>query len=163
MALFWATIRRNSVSLLRLSFLNHVQVFSSEISLVCLIKCSCNSFSSQFCFRIIIFLLILILFVFLVTVISLSLLFSYVVFESTSMYRSYFKCWLVFFLFLFLTHRVCPCYLWDVKPYASSWVFLFSGPFVEVFPSSSIRIVPSILHRGQPMCLLFWWDFCYIV
>ena len=39
MALFCAAIRSDSVSLLRFPFLSHVQVFSSEISLVCLRKC----------------------------------------------------------------------------------------------------------------------------
>ena len=53
-------------------------------------------------------------------------------------------------------------HLWDVRPYASLWVFLFSGPFVEVF-SSIFRMFPSILREGQPKCLSLWWDFYHIV
>ena len=41
-----AAIRRDSVSLLRLPFLYHVQVFSCDISLVCRLKCSYSCFSS---------------------------------------------------------------------------------------------------------------------
>ena len=39
MVLFCVTIKRDSVSLLRFPFLSHVQVFSCEISFVCLFKC----------------------------------------------------------------------------------------------------------------------------
>ena len=69
-----------------------------------------------------------------------------------SMYRHYLQYWRAIFL-LFLIHTPCRCYLWDIRPYASSWVFLFSGPFVEILPSSTLRIVPSILQRVKPRCL----------
>ena len=48
--LFWATIRRDSVSLLRFPFRNHVQVLSGEISPVCRLKYPYNCFSSHFYF-----------------------------------------------------------------------------------------------------------------
>ena len=48
------------------------------------------------------------------------------------------------------------------RPYASSWVFLYSGPFVEVLLWSTLRIVRSILRRGQPRYLSLWWDFCHV-
>ena len=46
----------------------------------------------------------------------------------------------------------------NVRPYASSWVYY--GPFVEVLPSSTLRVVPSILQGRQ---LSLWWGFCCIV
>ena len=72
-----------------------------------------------------------------------------------------FQSWRVLFLLLFLKHIVCQRYLWDVRHYASLSLFLFSGPFDEVLPSSTSRFIPSILQWGQ--LLYFWWDFCYIV
>ena len=75
------TIRRDLVSLLRFSFLCHVQVFSCDILLVCRLKCQYNCFSSHFCFLIIFVLLIFELSVlFLVAEISLPLRLFYVVF-----------------------------------------------------------------------------------
>ena len=50
MALFCAAIRRDSVFLLRFPFLNHIQVFSCEILLICHLKCLYSCFSSHFCF-----------------------------------------------------------------------------------------------------------------
>ena len=63
---------------------------------------------------------------------------------------------------LLVTYTVCLCHLWDVRPYGSS-LFLLSGLFVEVLPSSALRMVPSILQRRQSRCLSFWWGFCDIV
>ena len=54
-------------------------------------------------------------------------------------------------------------YLWDVRLYISSWVLLFSDPFIEVLPWSILRIVPSILHRGQARHWTLWWDLCYLL
>ena len=54
-------------------------------------------------------------------------------------------------------------HIWDERPYASSWVFLFSAPVVEILPSSTLRLVLSILRGGKPRFLSLWWDFCYIV
>ena len=79
------------------------------------------------------------------------------------------------FLLLVLTHADFLCHLWGISPYASSWVFLFSGPFVEVLLSSSLRMIPSFLQgvqlwssliyiaEVQPRYLYLRWDFCYIV
>ena len=50
MALFWASIRGDSVSLLRFSFLRHLQVFYWEISIVCCSKCRYSCFFNPFCF-----------------------------------------------------------------------------------------------------------------
>ena len=55
----------------------------------------------------------------------------------------------VFFL-LFLTHIACQRHLKNVRPCASSWLFLFPGLFVEVLPLSTLRMVPSILRGDQP-------------
>ena len=72
MALLYAAIRRDSVSLLRFPFLRLVQVFSREISLVCRLKDPYSCFSSYFCFLVIFVLLMLVFAVlFLLAVISL--------------------------------------------------------------------------------------------
>ena len=76
MALFCAAISRDSVSLLKFPFLSQIQVFSREISLVCLLKYQYSYFSFRFRFLAIVFLLIFMLSVlFLVAVINLFLLF----------------------------------------------------------------------------------------
>ena len=160
MALFWAAIRRNSVFL----FYSHVQVFPCEISLVCPLKCPSNCFYSHSCLLIIVVPLIFVLLVlFLVAVISLSLLFLYSLRVVLSMYQRYLQCWEVLFLLLFLIHIVCPYHLLDVRPDTSSLVFSFSCPFVEVLPSFTLRMVPSILRQGQLSCLSLWWNFCNVV
>ena len=87
--------------------------------------------------------------------------FSFALFKVVvSMYRRYVECWRVIFLLLFLTHTVCRCHLCILRPFASSWVFLFSSPFVEVL-TSTLKMVPSILRGGQfsylsPWCYLAW-------
>ena len=63
MMLFLATVRRDSVFLVRFPFLSHVQVFSYEISLVCRLKCPYCCFTSHFCFLVIFVLLMLVMFV----------------------------------------------------------------------------------------------------
>ena len=151
MVLFCTAIRRDSVFLLRFLFHGHVQVFSCEISLVCRFKCSYNCFSSHFYFLVIFVPLKLVLFIlFLVVVISL---------PSWNFMQSYSRCidvstlsWMLVspFPLLFLTHTVCLRHLWDVRPYVSSWVFLFSSPFVEVLFGMSLRMAPSILQGRQP-------------
>ena len=64
MALFSAAIKRDSVSLLKFSFLSHVQIFSCEISLACRLKCPYNCFSSHFLSLGIVQLIIVFLFLF---------------------------------------------------------------------------------------------------
>ena len=87
MALSCAAIRRDSVSLLRFPFLNHIQVFSCEVSLVCWLKCC---FSSHFCFLVIFVMLMPGLFVlFLVAVISLPPRFLCSFLVVVSMHRRY--------------------------------------------------------------------------
>ena len=69
MALFCVAIRRDSASVLALSFLSYVQVFLLDISLVYRLKYLYNCFSTHFCFLLIFMFFVL----FLVAVISLSL------------------------------------------------------------------------------------------
>ena len=45
------------------------------------------------------------------------------------------------------------CHLSDLRPYASSLVFMISSSFVKVLPSSTSRIVRSILQSEQLWCL----------
>ena len=115
--LFSGAMNRDSVSLLKFPFLYKFQVFSCQISSVCLLTYPYSCFSSHFYFLVIIVLLIFMLsMLFLVIVIILSLLF-YVIFES---YRCYLQHWWVRFLLLFLIHRICLCHLSDVRSCASS-------------------------------------------
>ena len=78
-----------------------------------------------------------------------------------SMHQCYLQCRQVLFLLLFLAHTV-SLYLWNVRLYASSWVFLFTGPFVEFLLLFTLRIVLSILQEEQLKFLSLWWDF-YVV
>ena len=160
--LFCTAIRRDSVSLWRFPLLSHVPVFWWEISVVCGSKYPWNCFHSHFCFLVIVVLLIIKLFVLsLVVVISVFLFFLCSFRIIVSIYRHYIQCWRYLFLLLFLIHRASLYHLWDVRKYASSWVFLFSGSFVKFLPTSTSRMLPSILQRGQPSCSSVWWDFCF--
>ena len=71
MALFCAAIRRDSVSLLKFSFLSHVQVLSCEMLFISHLKRPWSYFSSRFCFLVFVILLSIVLSVlFLMAVIS---------------------------------------------------------------------------------------------
>ena len=77
MALFCATIRRDSVSLLKFPYLRHVHVFSWVMSFVSSYKRPWCCFSSHFCFLLIVILFVFVLSVlFLVAVINLPPRFS---------------------------------------------------------------------------------------
>ena len=110
-------------------------------------------FSSHFCFLVIFVQLMLVLFVLLlVTVISLSWHFLCCFFNRfidvpmlSSVLVSPPSLFFLQFAYVFM-HR---CFL--------------SGLFVEVLPSSTLRMVSSILRMGQPRCLSLWWVFCYVV
>ena len=82
----------------------------------------------------------------LVVVISLSpCFFLCILLVAASMDRGYLECWQVF-LHLFVTHTVCLLHLLDVRPYAKSWVILFS-----ICWSSSLvhfKNGPEYLTRG---------------
>ena len=125
MALFCAAIKRDSVSLLRFSFLIHVQVFSCKISLACRLKCPYSCFSSHFCFLVIFGLLTLVLLILsLVAAISLSPRFFYIVFLSLYRDIDVILNTGVFFHLLFSTHTVCQHHLWDVRYYYYYFQFL---------------------------------------
>ena len=163
MALLWAAIRRNSVPLQRFPFLIHVQVFSREISLVCRLKCPSNCISSHFCFQVIVVLLFVLV---LVAAISISLLFFLCSLRVVlPMYWPYLQCWRFLFLLLFLTHIVCLYHLWDVRRYASSWVFLFS--WFICWSSSLVHIKngPEYLSKGSALVFLplMWFLKCSFV
>ena len=71
MALFCATIRRDSVSLLKFPFLSHVQVFSCGMLFISRLKRLWSCFSFHFCFLVFVILLSIVLSVlFLMAVIS---------------------------------------------------------------------------------------------
>ena len=96
-ALFCAVIRKDSVSLLRFSFLSNVQVFSCEISHIYHLKCSCSYFfqclfSAYFCS----------VDAWVVCIISGRCNQS----SSAMMHRRFLQCWWVLFLLLFcLRHK----------------------------------------------------------
>ena len=77
------------------------------------------------------------------------------------MHRRYLEYWLVLLLLLFLTHTVSLRDLWDIRPNASSWVFLFSVQFVEVLLCFPLGIIPSSLQGGQSRYLSLWRDFMW--
>ena len=150
MVLICAAIRGHSLSYLRFLFLSLVQILSHQISLVCLLKSPYSCFSSHFCFPVIFVLLMFVLSVLLVvTLIYLSMLFffhflwSIQVWMDASMRPS--TLWWVLVFLLFLIYTICLRHLWDVRPYESSWFYLFSGPFFKVLPWTTSRMVPSIL------------------
>ena len=90
----------------------------------------------------------------------LSLLFLCSLRDVLSIYRRYLQRWHVLFLLLFLKHIVTRYHLGDVRVYTLLGVFLFSAPFVDVLPLSTLKMISSILRGGQPRCLSLWWDFC---
>ena len=87
MALFYATIRKDSVSLLRFLFLSYFQIFSFAISFVCRLKCPYSCFSSYFCFLFFSVPLMCVLSVlFLIGGTHSSSVFFYVIFKSLYLY-----------------------------------------------------------------------------
>ena len=53
------------------------------------------------------------------------------------------------FPFFFLIRIVCQCHLKYARLYASFLIFSFSDPFVYVFPSFTLRMVPRMLRKGK--------------
>ena len=78
MAMFYAAIRRDSVSLRRFPFLSCVQAFWCEISLVSRLKYPYSCFSSHFCF-----LALVVQFIILLFILFLDAIIGLVVFESS--------------------------------------------------------------------------------
>ena len=71
MALFFAAIRRDSVSLLKFPFLSQVQVFKCEMLFISCFKVLLSCFSFHFCFLVMVILLVFVLSAsFLVAIIS---------------------------------------------------------------------------------------------
>ena len=133
MALFCAADRRNSVSLLRLPFLGHVQVFSCEISSFCHLKYPHGCFPSHFYFLVVVVVL-------LICMLSVLFLDAFLLFLCSSqvivlIYQYYFQYCSIHYLLLCLTHKVCLCHLLGVRFYSYSLSFLSFGPFVEVLLS----------------------------
>ena len=75
------------------------------------------------------------------------------------MYWHYHQCWWVLFPLLLYSLSMSSL---GCKALCIIQSFPFSGPFVELL-MSILRMVPSILQRGQLRCLSLWWDFCYVV
>ena len=127
MVLFYAFVRRDSVSLLRFPFLSHVKVFLSEISLCCL-KCPYHCFSSHFCFLVIFVLLMLVSSVsFLVVVISLTSHFFMYCYSYHYHYQYLFMCIKDIFIFYF--------YL----------LYLMASPYYIIIQCDTVSIPTAIL------------------
>ena len=146
MALFCPAIRRDSISLLRFPFLNHVHIFFSEKLLTSCLKRQLSCFASHFWFLVVIVQLVFVLSVLLrVAVISLPPRF-WSLQVVVLMHQHCFQCWQVIFFLLFLVHIVCQRHLWDLMPPALSLVFLFFGLLIQVLLWSTLRMVPNTLQ-----------------
>ena len=168
MGLFCAAIIKYSVSLIKFPFLNYVQFFSCDISLVHLLKYPYSWFSSG-CFLLLLLLLSP----------YFCCLFLCCQYYFWSLYSVFCALLSVVFETLyrcidaiinagmssssFLTHIVCLRHLCDVRPYVLSWVFLYSGPFVKVLQSITLRVIPNFLRRWQTRYLSLSYDFCSVV
>ena len=136
MALFYAAVRRDLLSLLRFPFLCHGRFLVWDFACLSL-ETSILLFFFPFLFPFIFVLLMLALSIlFLVTVISRPVHFKNSLRVFVTMHRRHLQCWWFLFFFLFLTHTICQRHLWDVWPYASPWVFLASSLvyLVKFFP-----------------------------
>ena len=129
--------------------------------------------------------IVVFLFIFLPLMLVLSVLFLVAVITFppcilygllVSMHWRYLEYWQFISFFIFLIHVVSQRHLWNERPNASSWVFLSSGPFVEVFLSFTLRMVPSSLRGGDQVffslmkfllcclvssCFSFSWDILF--
>ena len=114
MELFRVALRRDSASLLRFSFLSHVNFFFPfGVLLFCRLKCPYTCFSLNCCFLVIFVLLILVSSVlFLVAFISLPSRFLCSLRIIVSMLRRCLECWQELFLLLFFIHIFCLRCLW---------------------------------------------------
>ena len=110
MKFFCTAIKRFLVSPLRCPFRSHVQVFSREISLVCLLKYLFSCFSTHFCLFVIVLCILILSVMLLIALISLSLFFLSCLRVSVLMHPCYLQYWRVFFHFLFLIQIVCLCH-----------------------------------------------------
>ena len=124
--------------LFRFLFCSYVQVFSYEILPIRHLKCR-YSFSSNFCFLVIVFLFVFIL----------SLLFFLILYNVV--YESWYWC----------IHKIfnaddfsSPFFSWQfylssVRHCAPTSTFLSSGPFVGVLPLSIFKMASIILHDSE--------------
>ena len=152
MALFWAAIKRDSVSLFGFPFCSHVQVFSREISQVCRLKYPYSCFSSHFCFQV----FTVVLFISAVTGRYNQFFFALVNVVLVSMHLHNLQS----FLRLSLTLITCLYYLSGVRPCASPLIFLSYGSFLRVPRLSILRMVLSNLQGGLFRGLSLWWGSC---
>ena len=153
MLLFFATIKRDPISLLRLPLLSNVQVILCAISLVCSVKYPYSCFSSQFCFLDFFYCC----FPVCPYINSLSIAvtgccnpsFLALVYSSSHwIVASIRSPILVSLLLLFLTYRDCLCHLLSVRPCILSSIFLFFGPTIWVFSLVHFKKSPEYLTRG---------------
>ena len=105
--LFCPAGRKDSVSLSRFPFHNHIQVFSCEISLICHLKFLYSCFSFHFCFLVV--LMINMFALLLVAVISISSGFLCSLRVLVWMHPCYLQYLRILFFLLFFTHTVFPC------------------------------------------------------
>ena len=139
-ALFYAAMRRDPVSLSKFPFLSHICVFSREMLLISRLKCPLSCFYSKFCFLVIVILLVFVLSIlFLVSVFSLFPRFSL---SSSS------RCIDALTLSLTMVSPLPSSFLDAYSPSTSCLgcntlfsVISFLGPFAKVLLWSTSRIV----------------------
>ena len=129
MVLFRVAIRRDSVSLLRFPFLNHIQVFSCAISFASLLKCPYSCFSSHFCFLAgeVVQLMLVSTVLFLIAVISLPLhFFLCSLLVVVSMHRRSLEGWRLLFLLYFDTSSII---IMSCRLHGYPWPSLATSPY----------------------------------
>ena len=133
MALFCSTIWRDSITLLMFRFLSHSYIFSCEISLVCCLKYRYICFISNLVIDVLLFMVFLRCFLWLQSVFLRSILCIPLV--IVSIYRRYLQSCSSLSSFIDIYSLCC---LSNVRSYASSVVFLFSGIIILLIFTSAL-------------------------
>ena len=163
MALFCATIRRESVFLLRFLFHCHVRVLLCEILPVYRLKYPYSCFSYHFCFLWFVVLFVLMLSVPFLAAVIFFFSFYCCLRVLVLMHTRYLQCWWV--LLIFLTHVFCLYHLLDVMHYVSRnfpvylrySLLIFS--FIHLFDSDRFQYSQVLVISFSPSVqLLSWFD-----
>ena len=161
MALSCAAIRRDSISLLRLPFLNQVHVFSCDMMFISCLKRLWICFPFHFCFLYIVILLSIVL--------SVSFLMAVISPHSSFSIKPSSRCIDASTLSSMLASPVPPSFLGTYNLSTSSlgcdalcmvisflvlWSICWSSSLVH------LRKGPEYLTKAQPKYLFLWWGFC---
>ena len=167
MALFYAAIKRYSIFLMRFSLLSHVQAFSCEISLVCLLQYAYSCFSSHICFLVFyVFLFILILLLLLLTAAIILSVFFFIYFSRPCIDHHQHHVVPQARISLILSHHFSQSFIpsgrsSELHPVSSHSCCMyvragppaFARPYVGVHKSTSL-MSSSLLLQQCPECLV---------